>query len=68
MKCLLKHLGQMQCAKVAYPGVCLEISFIDTLTWGTIVPQSQHLPLQPISLIPVVAAGRWRHMYIYGHR
>jgi len=31
MKCLLKNVGQIQCAKV--PVDCLEISSFDTLTW-----------------------------------
>jgi len=45
MKCLLKNLGQIQCAKVPQ---CLSWNqgFLDTLTWGAIAPQSSHLPLQ----------------------
>jgi len=45
MKCLLRSLGQIQCAKEPQ---CLSLNqgFLSTLTWGAIVTQSLHLTLQ----------------------
>jgi len=42
MKCLLKRLGQIQCAKVPE---CLSLNrgFFNTLTWGVIVPYGRYL-------------------------
>jgi len=45
MKCLLKILGQIQCTKVPQR-LSWHQDFVDTLTWGAVVPQSLHLPHQ----------------------
>jgi len=47
MKCLLKNLGQIQCAKIPR---CFSSNqgFFNALTWGAIALQSLHFPLQSL--------------------
>ena len=45
VKCLLKCLGQIQCAKVPQ-SLSWNQGFFDTLAWGAIVPHFLHLPRQ----------------------
>jgi len=57
MKCSLKSLGQIQCAKV--PRCSSWNKFFSTLIWGAIAPQSLHLALQTNPFPPFQSKVLW---------